>query len=151
MLRLLAGAVLAAFAASCGAGRPAPLAEALVTGDQPPAVTLAVDRTSLPSREVLVATVTVINRSADSVELHFLTTQRYDFAFTDAAGHEVYRWASDMMFGQSIGELALGPADRRVFVERLRAPAEPGVYRLAGTIVATGSPLTASTLITVTR
>lgn len=120
-------------------------------GDQPASVTLAVDRNSLAPGEVLVATVTVINRTTDTMELHFLTTQRYDFAFTDARGREVYRWSSDMMFGQALGSLRLAPGERTSGTERLRAPAVPGAYRLAGTIVSTGDSLTASTPITVAR
>lgn len=48
----------------------------------------------------VVATLVVTNRTAEPALLRFLTTQRYDFAITAEAGHEVWRWEADMMFGR---------------------------------------------------
>lgn len=64
---------------------------------------------------------------------------------------EVWRWATDLAFGQVIGEEALEPGGQLTYRERIRAPTRPGTYRLAGTLVVMGAPLTASAPITVTR
>lgn len=151
MVRATAGALLAALATIWGAQRSGPSAELVSVGLQSPAVTLALDKSSYAPSETIVATVVVANRGDSAVTLTFATTQRYDFALTDGSGREVWRWSSDRAFGQAIGEETLEPGGRRSYSERLRAPAAPGPYRLAGTIVVMGAPLTASAPITVKR
>lgn len=149
MVREAAGAILAVLATICGAQRVGPSAGPVSVGLQSPNVTLSLDKPRCAAGDTIRATLVVTNRSEAAVLLPFATTQRYDFALTDASGREVWRWAADRMFGQEIGEEHLEPGGRLAYTERLRAPAVPGGYRLAGTIVVTGAPLTASAAITV--
>lgn len=58
------------------------------------------DKTGYSAGLTVVATLVVTNRTAEPALLRFLTTQRYDFAITDQAGKDVWRWGADMMFGR---------------------------------------------------
>ncbi|MDP3773058.1 MAG: BsuPI-related putative proteinase inhibitor [Gemmatimonadales bacterium] len=151
MFRVAAGTLLAALVASCGTIAPAPGAELARLDGQSLIVTLSVDKMAYSAGETVVATLVVTNRTAAPVLLRFSTTQRYDFAITDQAGNEVWRWGADMMFGQAIGEETIEPGGRLTYPQRFRAPALAGTYRLAGRFVAIGRDFAASADLAVTR
>jgi hypothetical protein len=49
--------------------------------------------------------VTVVNNGADSVELVFKSSQRYDF-YIFKGDEEIWRWSADKMFAMVIGTVS---------------------------------------------
>src|SRR5262245_35003407 len=99
---MVAGALLWV---SCSAPPPdASRAEATDTSESLPiSVTAEVGGDSV--RFVLLVT----NPTNRPIQLEFGSAQRYDFEVRDAAGTEVWRWSSDQMFAQAVGEERLAP------------------------------------------
>jgi len=78
----------------------------------------------------------VENCGTEPVRVTYRNSQRYDFVITDSKGNEVWRWSSDKLFAQSVGEEVYqsGVAYREEWDQRSNAgdQAPPGIYKLTG-------------------
>jgi hypothetical protein len=87
--------------------------------------------------------VTLVNRSSETVEVVFATSQKLDIVLTDQQGREAYRWSSGMRFAQVVNSLIVEPGNSWIHELTLgNGPEgrtlEPGVYTIK--VVITGTP-----------
>lgn len=111
---------------------------AVSPADAAAALELAVlpDRASYRSGQPIGLTLSVANRSSDTVDLRFPTAQRFDFVIRDSRGVERWRAAADQMFAQVTGAERLPPGT--VLVYRAQCPTKlaPGTYTVEGAVTA---------------
>jgi len=108
-------------------------------------LSLATGKATYRAGEPVEMTLSVTNASGQAVELQFDTSQRYDFAFHDAAEREVWSWGQERMFAQVLGREEIAPGETRTFKERFLGTLPAGVYRVTARLTARESPPTAST------
>ena len=89
-------------------------------------------------------TLTVTNRSQAPVVLTFPTEQRFDVVVRDAAGRDVWRWATGRMFAQMIGRETLPPSGTLVYTARVETQLAPGAHTATGAVTAQEGGLSAS-------
>ncbi|MGH7752039.1 MAG: BsuPI-related putative proteinase inhibitor [Gemmatimonadales bacterium] len=115
------------------------------------AVTLTTDRPRYAPRQAIGVRLVLTNGGPQEATLEFRDGQRYDFTVTDAGGRVLWRWSADKGFIQMIGVEVLPPQGELAYSETVPAPAEPGTYRLVGTITAFGTALADTVQVTVAR
>lgn len=96
--------------------------------------------------EVVEMTLEIINRSSEGIILQFKDSQRYDFVLEGPTSKR-WQWSAERMFAQMLGEEHIEPGETRTYTTQYSEGLSPGIYRITGTIVATGMPLMASTVI----
>ena len=89
----------------------------------------------------------VENAGDDPVTLSFSDARRTEFVASQD-GEEVWRWSRGRMFAQAVGEVTLSPGEVRAFEATWPDP-DPGAYRVAAELAATGVELSAETTVTV--
>lgn len=89
-------------------------------------------------------TLRLTNRSDRPVHLQFVTSQRFDVIVQDARGAEVWRWSTDKMFLQVLGEERVKPAGSLVYRARVPGSLARGAYTATGVITAADGPISAS-------
>ena len=123
MIPLLAA--LLVMAAASGEGARSPILVALST-----------DRASYRSGEPIELRLTVTNSSDAPVDLHFNSSQRYDFQIFSASGLQLWTWAQERMFLQVLGKETFAPGESRVFTERFLGTLPAGACRAVGSLTA---------------
>jgi hypothetical protein len=109
-------------------------------------VTLTADKAVYARDEPIQVTLEVVNHSAQPVTLRFPTAQRYDAVVHAVDGRQVWRWSSDQVFAQMLGEETLAAAGgQRTYHVAVREPLSPGHYIVVGSIPTMGTRLSAST------
>lgn len=83
----------------------------------------------------------VTNRGEKSVELAFPNGQEFDFAVTDSAGRELYRWGAKRMFTQSLRNETIGGGDTMRIDERAPMTLPRGTYYAVATLKSSNHPL----------
>ena len=112
-------------------------------------LTLDTDQRTYRSGEPIDLLLKLNNRSDRDTTLEFSSGQRYDFQLADAAGETAWTWSADRSFIQALGSERLATDGALEYRERFTGQLKPGSYRLTGLITTLGSPLQASTTITV--
>jgi hypothetical protein len=115
------------------------------TVPEPLRLSLATGKAAYRAGEPVEMTLSVTNTSGQAVELHFDTSQRYDFAIHDAAEREVWNWAQEQIFAQVLGREEIAPGATRVFKEKFLGTLPAGAYRVTARLTAREAPLAAST------
>ncbi len=106
---------------------------------------LKANKATYTKGEPLALTLQVVNQSPRAVRLRFRDAQRYDVDLQDAQGGSVWRWSTNQMFAQVLGEESLPPAGGKLtyrITVRQRFP--PGRYMVVGIIPAEEGPFSAS-------
>lgn len=140
-------AVLLALIGSLGTG--------LLLAASPPApsadikVTVRTDKPVYASTDPIVMSLTVTNTSADSVELSFRSSQRYDFEILDEQGHTVWSWSKGRVFTLALGRMVLPGGASHTYTQRVNHPLSTGRYKLVGSLVLPDHPLRATGRFTV--
>ncbi|MEO8564578.1 MAG: BsuPI-related putative proteinase inhibitor [bacterium] len=84
----------------------------------------------------------VTNDGKKNVELEFPNGQRYDFAVIDnSTGREVYRWAADRMFTQSVQNASLGGGETMHIAEHAAKTLPRGSYVAVATLRSVNFPV----------
>ena len=83
----------------------------------------------------------VTNRGKKSVELAFPSGQEYEFAVTDTAGRELYRWGSKRMFTQSLRNETIGGGETMHIDERAPMTLPRGTYFAVATLKSSNHPI----------
>ena len=68
----------------------------------------------------IAANLVVFNNSNQSATFGFNTSQRYDFAITNSAGLEVWRWSRGKYFARVLGSLTLQPGQSIVIPQKIK-------------------------------
>jgi hypothetical protein len=103
--------------------------------------------TLVPTLAVVVAgdsvrfTFRVANAGTAAVDMSFGSGQRYDIVVSDAAGEEVWRWSSDRMFAQAVGEERLEAGGTLEYEATWDPAGREGVYRAVARLVSSDQPL----------
>ncbi len=114
-------------------------------------VFLGIDRVSYPPGDGIQVVIRAVNRSDGPRTLTFSSAQRFDLLLLADGGQEVFRWSTDQMFAQVLGEERLPPEGEVAWEERIPAPDTPGEYRLVGIVTVTDAELEASLPVQVRR
>jgi hypothetical protein len=114
------------------------------TAPVPLTLSLATGKATYRAGEPVQLTLSMTNTSGRAVELHFGTSQRYDFAIHDASGREVWSWAQEQMFAQVLGREEIAPEETRVFKEKFLGTLPAGAYRATARLTAREAPPTSS-------
>jgi hypothetical protein len=83
-------------------------------------------------------TLNMQNRAPASLDLHFSSTQIYDFTVYDRQGKVLWQWSHDKAFGQVAWTMTLGPREEKSYSEMwhlLNTASVP--HRLVGCVVST--------------
>ncbi len=105
------------------------------------AASVNVDKATYEPGEPVRMTLTIENVGTETKQLAFRDGQRYDFIIMDAAGRQVWQWAADKVFIQVLGQEAIDPGQRLVYVEEWDQRDEvgnqvpPGTYTVRGSTV----------------
>jgi len=106
---------------------------------------LKANKTTYTRGEPLALTLQLVNQSPRAVRLHYRDAQRYDVDLQDAQGGSVWRWSTNQMFAQVLGEESLPPAGGKLTYRiTVRQRFHPGRYTVVGTIPAEEGPFSAS-------
>lgn len=111
-------------------------------------VQLGAERLSYEPGDEIRAVLRLVNRTGEPRALTFSSAQRVDFLILDASGNEVFRWSTDQMFAQVMGEEVLNPEAELSWEEGFPAPPGSGEYSLVGRITSVEGELEASLPIT---
>jgi hypothetical protein len=109
-------------------------------------LTVLPDRLSYRSGQPIGLTLSVANRSSETVQLSFRTSQRFDFIIRDERGVERWRASSDEMFAQATGEERLPPGTVLVYRAQCSAKLAPGIYTVEAAVVAEQRQVTSVTI-----
>ncbi len=112
-------------------------------------ISITTDKTEYAPGEPIMMCLEVTNQTEEVVTFKFSSGQRYDFLIEDAAGHTVWRWATDKGFIQMLGEQRVAPGQVLTYRERFDGILPSRTYTVVGILVASNRPLRASTTITV--
>ena len=93
----------------------------------------------------------VVNATTEPLVLEFTSSQRYNLWIAPADGEPIWTWAADKLFAQMMGQETIAPGDTMEFRETIPAPAEPGDYRVIGSIATTTRELSDTAAVTVAR
>lgn len=120
-------------------------------GEQATREGMAVERDLVGTVEVKVSpssvrlVLHVTNTGEAPLELHFSTSQRYDFIVETATGEEVWRWSNDMAFMQALSQDTL-PAGGSWAMDAVWDPGDrSGEYVATGVLTAREHELRQST------
>src|SRR5262249_59290241 len=97
---------------------------------------LTTDKPSYKTGEPIALTLTVRNTTQSPIELHFATSQRYDFLIHDASSRSMWSWAGERMFLQVLGREEIAPGATRTFTEQFLRTLPAGRYRATGKLAA---------------
>jgi hypothetical protein len=142
--------LLAACSTSGAGGATAdsmPDAQAAAPGGVTTVLTLATDRVG-PGDSIPLA-LHVVNGTPDPLVLEFTSTQRYNLWIAPSTGDPIWTWAADKLFAQMMGQETIAPGDTIEFRDTIPAPAEPGEYRVIGSIATTSRDLGDTVAVTV--
>jgi hypothetical protein len=97
-------------------------------------IKIETDKQRYLSNEEIVLAITISNKKADTLELLFNTTQRYDFlVYKDS--RLVWRWSEDKFFAMTIETLNINAGESLIFTEKWEPTAlMPGIYTAVGLI-----------------
>lgn len=113
-------------------------------------ILLSTDNVVYQSGEIITIKLKVFNYSAETIDFHFNSSQRYDFIIENKEGNEVWRWSQDMMFAMVLGEEILGLSNPEViYTEEHKGKLRPGYYKITGIFVAQEKPMSGSIIIEV--
>lgn len=83
----------------------------------------------------------VANNGAGPVDLSFQSGQRYEFIVSDSVGAEVWRWSSEQMFTQALGEERLEAGGVLEYGAVWKPGDLSGMYRAVARLVSSDRPL----------
>lgn len=114
-------------------------------------LTLETDKRTYRAGEPIALQLKLNNRSDRDTTLQFSSGQRYDFQIADASGggETAWTWSADRSFIQALGTEQLAADGALEYAEPFTGRLAPGDYKVTGFITTSGSPLQASTTITV--
>lgn len=74
------------------------------------------------------------NLGSQPINLHYHTSQRYDFVIRDCTGKELWQWSTNKSFAQVAEDIILNPTDSKAYSEIVTFPNEfqPGFYTIEG-------------------
>ena len=102
------------------------------------------DKPAYAPGEPITLTLRVGNETDAPIVLTFRTAQRFDVVVSDAAGRDVWRWATGRMFAQAMGRETIPPSGALVYTARIETKLAPGAYLATGVVTAQEGRLTAS-------
>jgi hypothetical protein len=91
----------------------------------------------------------VVNGTTEALTLEFTSSQRYNLWIAPADGEPIWTWAADKLFMQALGQETIAPGDTIQFRDTIPAPADPGEYRVIGSIATTTRDLSDTASVTV--
>ena len=91
----------------------------------------------------------VVNGTMEPLVLEFTSSQRYNLWIAPAQGEPIWTWAADKLFMQALGQDTIAPGDTIQFRDTIPAPAEPGEYRVIGSITTVSRDLSDTAAVTV--
>lgn len=113
-------------------------------------ISMMTNKISYSVGEPIKMTLKVFNYSAETIDFHFNSSQRYDFIIEDEEGNEVWRWSEERMFAQMLGEEILGPRNPEViYTAEYKGKFSLGYYKISGVLVAQEKPMSGSIIIEV--
>jgi len=113
-------------------------------------ILLSTDNVVYQSGEIITIKLKVFNYSAETIDFHFNSSQRYDFIIEDKEGNEVWRWSEGRMFAQMLGEKILGPNNpEAIYTVEYKGKLSLGYYKVTGILVAKDRPMSGSIIIEV--
>lgn len=153
-LSALFTAATLSFLAACSTGGSGgatadsmPDPQAAAPGGVTTVLTLAVERVG-PGDSIPLA-LHVVNGTPDPLVLEFTSSQRYNLWIAPATGEPIWTWAADKLFAQMMGQETVAPGDTIEYRDTIPAPAEPGEYRVIGSIATTSRELSDTAAVTV--
>jgi hypothetical protein len=100
--------------------------------------------------EPLELTLEVVNHNQRPITLEFRTSQRYDLLIQKAQDQEVWRWSSERMFAQVLGQEVLSPdGGKLTYHVVVREQFPRGSYTVIGVVPAVDARLSARLDITI--
>lgn len=102
---------------------------------------LRTDKTIYQSSEPVKMCLTVTNKAAQPLALHFSTAQKYDFV-VKKQGIEIWRWSSDRVFAMMLTDVILEPSQSLVYDASWQQKdsegngVPPGKYEVIGLLTA---------------
>ena len=111
---------------------------AAVMGSDAPAGPLRVEvrcpAGPVASGEPLPLTLVVTNTSDAPVELHFTSSQRFDFEMRSSSGMSVWSWASERIFLQVLGKETIAPKRSLEYTDKHLGNLPAGTYQVIGRV-----------------
>ena len=108
--------------------------------------TLTTPRDSYKAGQAVRMTFRVVNTSGKAVTYNFGSGQRFDIAATNAAGTQVWDWASGKLFTQNLSSLSVAPGKALVYNavwngrDASGHSLPPGVYTLSAHLTSDNQP-----------
>lgn len=148
----LSAAALPAFAqTSAGtpplsANRIPPISQVLKLPGSAQPGTLTTQKASYKSGQAVRMTFKVVNKSGKAVTYNFGSGQRFDVTATNAAGTQVWDWASGKLFSQNLSSLLVAPGKALSYSAVWNGrgtsghPLPPGVYTLSAHLTSDNRP-----------
>jgi len=113
-------------------------------------ILLSTDNVVYQSGEIITIKLKVFKYSAETIDFHFNSSQRYDFIIEDEEGNEIWRWSKDRMFAMMLGEEILGPTNTEViYTAEYKDRLSSGYYKVTGVFIAQEKPMSGSIIIEV--
>ena len=113
-------------------------------------ILLSTDKGVYQPGETISLTIKVFNRSDQTINFHFNSSQRYDFLIEDMQGNLIWQWSKDKMFAMVMGEKKLNVNHPKlIYQEKYDGQLTPGYYRIKGIFTAKNHPMTAEIIIRV--
>ena len=113
-------------------------------------ILLSTDNVVYQSGEIITIKLKVFNYSAETIDFHFNSSQRYDFIIEDEEGNEVWRWSRDRMFAMMLGEETLEQTNPEIiYTVEYKGKFSSGYYKITGIFVAQKKPMSGSIIIEV--
>jgi hypothetical protein len=113
-------------------------------------IVLSTDKGIYQGGENITIKMKLFNYSAEKINFHFNSSQRYDFIIEDEEGNEIWRWSDGRMFAMVLGEEILGPNNPEViYTAEYGDKLSPGYYKITGIFVAQDRLMSGSIVIEV--
>lgn len=149
-----AAAILLLLAACTGAGSDDASADSMSDAPAAPggvATVLTLGKASVAPGDSIPLSLHVVNETTEPLTLEFTSSQRYNLWIAPPEGEPIWTWAADKLFMQALGEEVIAPGDTIQFRDTIPAPAEPGEYRVIGSIATATRDLSDTAAVTVGR
>ena len=113
-------------------------------------ILLSTDNVVYQSGEIITIKLKVFNYSAETIDFHFNSSQRYDFIIENDEGNEIWRWSNGRMFALVLGEEILGLSNPEViYTIEYKGKLSLGYYKITGIFVAQEKPMSGSIVVEV--